>query len=466
VTAPKLRVAVTGGSGELGTLVLKRLLADRSIGEVISLDVRPPIVVSPRLEAVHADIREPNFERRFENCDAVIHLAFVVVGWRPRAEFDAINVEGSKNVFRAAARAGVKQIVYTSSVAAYGVVPGHPVPIVEESPRRHQPEFPYSSAKWQVEQFLDGFEREHSQLAIARLRPGILLGTRMEHALGMALSRGVVPDMGATPLPLVWDEDVADAVMLCLKSGARGAFNLCAADPQPTAKLAAELGVRSMRLPKTLLRAAAKLSPLASRIGLGPSTDPAWVEIDGAVMVPSAEKARRELGWKPKCDRVADVLRRYFEAAPGKLDRRIDVFLRLLQFASRYAEVPEEAKRIRMVMHLELTGPGGGDIGLHFDLGKLSVERLAPRPPTATVTMRASTFLDLIAGRQVFATALLTGKVRVDGEATAGMLLEGIVASFRARARQPGAAAFPARQLERWFKNSNGGSKIGPRSQP
>src|SRR5581483_1022532 len=142
------------------------------------------------------------------------------------------------------------------------------------------------------------------------------------------------------------------------------------------------------------------------------------------------------------------------------------VFLRLLQLAGRYAQVPEEARRIRMALHLELTGPGGGDIALRFNEGRVSVERAAPRPPTATLSMRAATFLDLIAGRQVFATALLTGKVRVEGEAVAGMVLEGIVASFRDRARMPGAAAFPARQLERWFKNSNGGSKNRPRSQP
>jgi nucleoside-diphosphate-sugar epimerase/putative sterol carrier protein len=452
VSTPKRRIAVTGGSGELGTLVVRRLLADRSVGEVISLDVRPPMVASVRLSAVQADVRDPDLERRFENCDAVIHLAFVVVGWRPRAEFDAINVEGSKNVFRAAVRAGVKQIVYTSSVAAYGVVPGHPVPIVEETPRRHQPDFPYSSAKWQVEAFLDEFEREHPEVAIARLRPGILLGARMEHALGMALRRGVVPDVGDAPPPLVWDEDVADAVMLCLKSGARGPYNLSAADPQPMRELARGLDARVVRLPKPLLRAAARLSPLASKLGLGPSTDPAWVEIDGAVMVQSSEKARRELGWKPRCDRSADVLRRYFETAPGPLDRRVDVFLRLVQLAGRWARVPEEAKRWRMVMHLELTGRGGGDIGLHFDQGRLTVEHEAPRPPGATVSMRTTTFLDLLSGKLDFATAMLTGKLRVEGEALATIILEGIVASFRARARQAGAAAFPARQLERWFK--------------
>jgi hypothetical protein len=74
--------------------------------------------------------------------------------------------------------------------------------------------------------------------------------------------------------------------------------------------------------------------------------------------------------------------------------------------------------------------------------------------------MKAATMLDLLAGRQNFITAQMTSRVRIEGEAMAGMVLEGIVASFRARAQQSGAAALPARLFERWFKNSNGGSKM------
>ena len=41
-----------------------------------------------------------------------------------------------RNVFEAAARAGVGQIIYTSSIAAYGVTPGHPDPLYEDAPRK------------------------------------------------------------------------------------------------------------------------------------------------------------------------------------------------------------------------------------------------------------------------------------------------------------------------------------------
>src|SRR5262245_28590879 len=121
-----MRVVVTGGSGQLGTLVLRRLTADRSVASIVSLDLRPPSVASSRIRAVKADVRDPDLERLLDGADAVVHLAFLVTQHRPGGVFESVNIGGSKNVFEAAARARAKQIVYASSVAAYGCVPGHP----------------------------------------------------------------------------------------------------------------------------------------------------------------------------------------------------------------------------------------------------------------------------------------------------------------------------------------------------
>ncbi|MCU1277537.1 MAG: NAD-dependent epimerase/dehydratase, partial [bacterium] len=140
-----MRIAVTGAAGQLGTVVLRRLAVERGVTAIRSLDLRPPAVASGKLEHVRADVRDPAFARFLDGCDALVHLAFIVTGAPPRPVFDAINVAGSRNVIEAAVKVGIKKIVYTSSVAAYGVVHGHPRPIVETTPRVHQPAFPYSA---------------------------------------------------------------------------------------------------------------------------------------------------------------------------------------------------------------------------------------------------------------------------------------------------------------------------------
>src|SRR3954463_13218006 len=264
-----MRVAVTGGAGQLGTLVLRRLCADRTVSEVRSLARRPPLAASPKLKTILADVRDPGIAGHVQGCDVLVHLAFLVAKRGTREIQDGVNVEGSKNVVRAALHAGVGRIVYASSIAAYGVVAGHPEPIVESTPRIRQPSFWYASAKYDVESFLDEMEAAHPEVAFVRFRPAILLGRRMEHALGAAFRRGVLPESGPTPVPVVWDEDVADAFVLATKSEpARGAFNLAADEPLPARELAGAARLRTLVVPTFVRKALSGADSLAAWLGL------------------------------------------------------------------------------------------------------------------------------------------------------------------------------------------------------
>ncbi|MGZ3406495.1 MAG: NAD-dependent epimerase/dehydratase family protein [Polyangia bacterium] len=427
-----MRIAVTGAAGQLGTVVLRRLAVERGVTAIRSLDLRPPAVASGKLEHVRADVRDRDFARFLDGCDALVHLAFIVTGAPPRPVFDAINVGGSKNVIEAAVKVGIKKIVYTSSVAAYGVVHGHPRPIVETTPRVHQPTFPYSAAKWEVEEWLDAFEPAHADVAIARLRPSIVIGAPTVHAHGAMLARRAIVDVEA-PLPLVWDEDVADAVALALRKNARGAFNITA-EPAATAReLAAACNLRLIHIPKVLIHLGAQLGALATKLGLSEAVDPAWLRLTDVCMEMSAEKARRELGWKPKCPTPIAVIQRFLAENSTGMDRRLDLFVRLLQLGTRNRPL-EPVARMSGRVHLRLTGPGGGDVGFIIDGERVQVIREMPRPPTTVVSMKTATFFDLLAARTDFNTAQLTGKVRVEGEALAAFLVQGVVTRFRADA--------------------------------
>src|SRR4051812_9936730 len=415
-----MRVAVTGGSGQLGTLILRRLADDPAIREVIALDVQPPLAVSAKLRDVRADVRDPRISEHLRGCDALIHLAFLVAKRGARALQDEVNVRGSANVFRAAIAAGVRRILYSSSVAAYGVFPGLPVPITEETPRTRQPGFWYASAKFDVEADLDELERAHPGLSVARFRPAILVGRRMEHQLGAAMRRGVLPDGGA--LPLVWDEDVAEAFLLALRSGARGPFLLAAADPLPARELARAGGLRLLRVPLGPLRA---LDRAIAALRILPPADPGWLGVANFPLVYSSAKALRELGWQPRCPAMRDVMRRYAETVPRRLDRRIARWVRIADAAS--AAQPARADLAAdFAVHCELTGRDGGDLAVRIASGRVRIAQGAPRPPQASVTLPATTFRKLVAGPD--AEALLrTEDVQVTGTVPAALALAHLV---------------------------------------
>jgi UDP-glucose 4-epimerase len=444
-----MKVAVTGGSGLLGTAVLRRLAADRTITGIVSLDRRPPVVASKKVHAVTADIQDPGFARHLTGCSALIHLAFILADWAPRSVMQAVNVEGSQNVFRAAAQAGVQNVAYASSIAAYGVVPGHPDPIVEDTPRRRQDDFTYAANKFDVEAILDGFEADHPEMTIARLRPGIVLGARVDNPLGKAFGRRIFLDNGAPPLPYVWDEDVAAAAVLAIKKGARGAFNLVASDPRPAAELARESGLRLVRVPRALGVAAARMEPVILALGGKPAFDRAWLEIPVPELYYSSEKAKRDLGWAPRYPTTTDVLRRVGETARGVESPRIAVFMRFAALGA--ARQPPREERFDGDIHLELTGPGGADYTLRFTGGRLRIEPGMPRPPISVISLRAATFTDLLAGREAAPTLEMTGKVRVEGEPVGTMLLAGLATMLKLAAEDPGARGFPARGLLRWM---------------
>ena len=460
-----VRVVVTGGSGQLGSRVLRRLAGERKVKAITSIDLRAPAIASPKIHAVTADVRDPDIARHIAEHDALVHLAFVITEVRPREEVNAINVGGSANVFAAAARAKMTQIVYSSSIAAYGVVPGHPEPITEDTPRVHQPSFAYAATKFEVEAALDRFESEHPSIAVVRLRPAILVGHDMDHALGYGLRRGRIVDIDDAPLPIVWDEDVADAVALALLSGARGAFNVAADDALAPRELAARGGLRAVRVPRSVARAAAVASPWLSRLGIGRAMDPAWLESAGVRMIISSERAKRELGWRPRCKTAVDVIARHQSEVPRGLDPRLALFFRAAERASQMRP-PDESRTMSLLLHVRLTGRDGGDLAITFERGRISVRRGVPRPPNAALTLTTATLRRLLAGQTDVTSAQMLGQVRLEGDPTGVMLLGGIVTSFRAAGTQPGFRGALARRLTAWFSHLPASAAAAEGSNP
>lgn len=458
-----MKVVVTGGSGQLGTVVLRRLLRDRTVKQVINIDLRPPALPGHKLRSISADVRDPEIFHHFAGCDALIHLAFVVVRYLPRPEVDSINIDGSKNVFHAAATAGVKQIIYSSSIAAYGVVPGHKLPLTEDSPRVYQPDFAYSATKFTVEEFLDEFERSHPEMVVTRLRPSILIGRTMDHQLGAMLRNRTLFSISTLPMPIVWDEDVADAVMLALRKRASGAFNLCADELLSPADLARAGNLRNIHFGPSAIKILGKLEPVMKHLRSGPEQDPAWIKNAGVGMVTSSARAREVLGWQPRFPTASAIIRHYMETVPRRLDLRLATFFRGAALGAKKMPPDFQLQGINERIHLQITGPGGGDLGFVITDSRMRIEMSPPRPPTAVLRISDKLLMDLLAGRTDLGAAQLTGRVQIDGEPRSIMLLGGIIARFQQAASLPGAPGLIARGMSAWFRRG-GESRAAPAS--
>jgi nucleoside-diphosphate-sugar epimerase len=135
-----LTVVVTGPTGTFGFGLLPQLQADDRVARVVGIARRPFDPAEhgwTKLEYRRGDVRDPDALREaFRDADVVVHLAFLITGTASRDTTRAVNVEGTLNVFRAAAAAGARRFVYASSVAAYGFHRDNPVPMTEDWPVR------------------------------------------------------------------------------------------------------------------------------------------------------------------------------------------------------------------------------------------------------------------------------------------------------------------------------------------
>jgi hypothetical protein len=269
----------------------------------------------------------------------------------------------------------------------------------------------------------------------------------MEHPFGQTLRRRRIVDRGDTPIPIVWDEDVADAFMLAIHSKAHGAFNLAADDSLPAAELARVGSLRLLRIPGWFLLPIAYMSIFLTKLGIGRAMDPAWLKEAKGKMIISSAKARQELGWQPRCQTAAEVIKKYVKIVPKRLDPRLSRFFRLAGWVGRFQRPSPAQQQVSARIHLALAGPTGGDLGCSINHGRLSIEKNVPRPPTAVARLAASTLLALLAGRADFATAQITGKIRFEGEPTGAMFLNALITNFRTHTTRPGVRGWLARRM-------------------
>lgn len=303
-----MKIVVVGATGNVGTCVVDALARDPDVESVIGVARRTPRLVVDKTTWAAADISRDDLVPHFRGADCVIHLAWLIQPSRDEQTLRATNVEGTRRLLSAVADANVPSLVYASSIGSYSPGPKSD-PVDESWPTDGITTSFYSRHKAETERMLDGFERQHPQIRVVRLRPALIF--KREAASGVRrlfmgplvpnplLQRSFIPVAPGTDrlvFQAVHTDDVAEAYRLAATSDVRGAFNVAAEPILDPARLADVLDARLVEVPKGVLRAAAWTT---WRLRLQPSPE-GWIDMALQAPVMDTTRAIKELGWTPR----------------------------------------------------------------------------------------------------------------------------------------------------------------------
>lgn len=304
-----MTILVTGATGFVGTGLLKRIALEGRVG--VRAAVRNDAsVLPPGIERVHGTLAgATDWQPALGSVQVVIHLAARVhvmheTSAHPLDAFRQVNVDGTLNLARQAAAAGVRRFVFLSSVKVNGESGTY---AESDSPG---PKDPYGTSKYEAELGLWKIA-DATRMEVVVIRPPLVYGPGVRgnfESLMRAVARGIPLPLGAIDnrRSLVALDNLTDFILTCAEhaAAANETFLVSDGDDLSTADLVRRLAramgrsARLLSIPPTALMTAATLlgkRAMARRLV-------------GSLQV-NISKAQRQLGWRPPVS-VDEGLRR------------------------------------------------------------------------------------------------------------------------------------------------------------
>lgn len=311
-----MRVYVTGGTGLIGSHVAELL---RRRGDHVVALVRPKSntghLTAIGCTLVRGDVLDDpaTLAHGMRGSDAVVHAAALVLERARRRTFEAVNVEGTNRVLRAAQRAGALRVVHVSSVAVYSRKRQPARPFTEEDWRteRVPRNVVYAHTKQRSEELAWGIHDEGA-IRLTTVRPCIVYGERDRSAtpiLARYASMPVIPVLrgGRTRMPVVYAGNVARGILSALdrRESVGRAYNLAQDEPVTLRQLldgfARGLGrtPRFVNLPESPAAVGARIVDRVTKTvpGIGRTRARRAVRLLTRDNPYDSSRARLELGW-------------------------------------------------------------------------------------------------------------------------------------------------------------------------
>jgi UDP-glucose 4-epimerase len=308
----RMNVFVTGGAGYIGSVCVEELLnAGHQVTVFDNLTEGHRSAVDARARFIQGDLSDQELltkSVRDAKAEAVMHFAanaLVGESMTNPGKYFGNNVGSGVKLLNACVAGGVKKFVFSSTCATYG--PPDRVPMTEDLPQR--PINPYGESKLMFEKILQWYQQLHG-LEFVALRyfnaagatekfgehhriETHLIPNVLKVALGQAPNCDIygtdyeTPD-GTCIRDYIHIIDLAQAHILALAAGRQGFFNLGNGD-----------GYSVREVIKMCEKVSGKSIPAVEkprRAG------------DPPKLVAAADKAKRELGWKPKLAKLEDII--------------------------------------------------------------------------------------------------------------------------------------------------------------
>ncbi|MEP7795980.1 NAD-dependent epimerase/dehydratase family protein [Sanguibacter sp. 25GB23B1] len=318
-----MRVLVTGASGLLGSAVAAGL---RDAGHDVRTFQRRPSGVDG-VEDVLGSVTEPaDVARAVAGVDAAVHLAAKVSFAGAPADFERVNVEGTRTLVEALRAGGVERLVFVSSPsvahAGSSIVGDDASPADPEHARGD-----YARTKAQAE--LLALAADSPELRVVAVRPHIVWGpgdTQLVERVVERARAGRLPllDHGAALIDSTYIDNAASAIVAALHrvDAVHGnAYVITNGEPRPVAELLAGIcgaaGVRApaWRVPAGLARAAGSAIEAAWRVRPGEDEPPMTRFLAEQLSTAhwfDQRRTRADLEWEPDVS-VDEGLRRLAE---------------------------------------------------------------------------------------------------------------------------------------------------------
>jgi len=316
-----MRALVTGATGFVGAAVARALLKE-------GWEVRALVRKSSdrrnvqSVETVEGDLADvSSLARALSGCEGLFHVAadYRLGAFDPQ-ELYKTNVEGTRNVLNAARDAGVRRVVYTSSVATIGI-PKDGTPGTEESPSTLEDMIGhYKRSKYLAEEVAREAAKAGTAVVIVNpstpVGPGDVKPTPTGQLVFDAAA-GRMPAYVDTGLNIVHVDDVANGHLLAYHRGRVGERYILGGQDMTLREILIEIArlvgrkPPSVRLPSGVVMPIAYVAEAFARVtGRSTRVTVEGVRMARKLMFFSSAKAARELGyqWRAPTQAFVDAI--------------------------------------------------------------------------------------------------------------------------------------------------------------